>query len=61
MRYRYEKPVSFSPHKIRLYPRTDPTVITHRLQTLTNIPSDVQYRRDLYDNLIANCYFVEPA
>lgn len=61
MRYRYEKPVSFSPHKIRLYPRTDPTIITHRLQTLTNIPSDVQYRRDLYDNLIANCYFVEPA
>jgi uncharacterized protein (DUF2126 family)/transglutaminase-like putative cysteine protease len=61
MRYTYEKPVSFSPHKIRLYPRTDPTIITHRLQTLTNIPSDVQYRRDLYDNLIANCFFVEPA
>jgi uncharacterized protein (DUF2126 family)/transglutaminase-like putative cysteine protease len=61
MRYRYEKPVSFSPHKIRLYPRTDPTIITHRLQTLTNIPSDVQYRRDLYDNLTANCFFVEPA
>ena len=61
MRYSYEKPVSFSPHKIRLYPRTDPTIVTHRLQTLTNIPSDVQYRRDLYDNLIANCFFVEPA
>jgi uncharacterized protein (DUF2126 family)/transglutaminase-like putative cysteine protease len=61
MRYKYEKPVSFSPHRIRLYPRTDPTILTHRLQTLTNIPSDVQYRRDLYDNLIANCFFVEPA
>jgi uncharacterized protein (DUF2126 family)/transglutaminase-like putative cysteine protease len=61
MRYTYEKPVSFSPHKIRLYPRTDPTIVTHRLQTLANIPSDVQYRRDLYDNLIANCFFTEPA
>jgi len=60
MRYTYEKPVSFSPHKIRLYPRTDPTIITHRLQTLTNLPSDVQYRRDLYDNLTANCFFTEP-
>jgi len=61
IRYTYEKPVSFSPHKIRLYPRTDPTIVTHRLQTLTNLPSDVQYRRDLYDNLIANCFFTEPA
>jgi uncharacterized protein (DUF2126 family)/transglutaminase-like putative cysteine protease len=61
MRYTYEKPVSFSPHKVRLYPRTDPTVVTHRLQTLANIPADVQYRRDLYDNLIANCFFTEPA
>jgi uncharacterized protein (DUF2126 family)/transglutaminase-like putative cysteine protease len=61
MRYTYEKPVSFSPHKIRLYPRTDPTIVTHRLQTLANIPADVQYRRDLYDNLIANCFFTEPA
>jgi uncharacterized protein (DUF2126 family)/transglutaminase-like putative cysteine protease len=61
MRYTYEKPVSFSPHKIRLYPRTDPTIITHRLQTLANIPADVQYRRDLYDNLIASCFFSAPA
>jgi uncharacterized protein (DUF2126 family)/transglutaminase-like putative cysteine protease len=61
IKYSYEKPVSFSPHKIRLYPRTDPTIITHRLQTFANIPADVQYRRDLYDNLIANCYFTEPA
>jgi uncharacterized protein (DUF2126 family)/transglutaminase-like putative cysteine protease len=61
MRYTYEKPVSFSPHKVRLYPRTDPTIVTHRLQTLANIPADVQYRRDLYDNLIANCFFTEPA
>jgi len=61
MRYTYEKPVSFSPHKIRLYPRTDPTIITHRLQTLANIPADVQYRRDLYYNLIASCFFSAPA
>jgi uncharacterized protein (DUF2126 family)/transglutaminase-like putative cysteine protease len=61
MRYTYEKAVSFSPHTVRLYPRTDPTIVTHRLQTLANITADVQYRRDLYDNLIANCFFSEPA
>src|SRR5258708_21437868 len=57
----YEKTVRFMPDKIRLYPRTDPTIITHRLQTLANIPADVQYRRDLYDNLMASCSLSAPA
>ena len=61
MRYAYAKPVGFSPHVIRLYPRTDQSVVTHKLQTAINIPSDIQYRRDLFDNLIANCFFPQPA
>jgi uncharacterized protein (DUF2126 family)/transglutaminase-like putative cysteine protease len=61
VRYSYEKPVSFSPHRIRLYPRTDQAIVTHRLETLINVAADVQYRRDLFDNLVANCFFPQPA
>jgi uncharacterized protein (DUF2126 family)/transglutaminase-like putative cysteine protease len=61
MRYSYEKPVSFSPHRVRLYPRTDQTIVTHRLETLINTPADIHYRRDLFDNLVANCFFPQPA
>src|SRR4030088_1915059 len=60
MRYSYEKPVSFSPHIIRLFPRADQGVTTHRQKTSVNLKSDIQYRRDLFDNVIANCYFPEP-
>ncbi|MGA8654579.1 MAG: transglutaminase N-terminal domain-containing protein, partial [Chthoniobacterales bacterium] len=61
MRYTYARPVGFSPHVIRLYPRTDQSVVTHKLRTTINIPSDIQYRRDLFDNLTANCFFPQPA
>src|SRR5246127_5865202 len=61
MRYSDEKPAGFSPHRIRLYPRTDQSIVTHRLETLTNITADIHYRRDLFDNLVANCFFPQPA
>jgi uncharacterized protein (DUF2126 family)/transglutaminase-like putative cysteine protease len=61
MRYSYEKPVSFSPHRVRLFPRTDQAIVTHRLETLINVPADIQYRRDLFDNLVANCFFPQAA
>lgn len=61
MRYTYAKPVGFSPHVIRLYPRSDQSVVTRKLQTTINIPSDIHYRRDLFDNLVANCFFPQPA
>jgi uncharacterized protein (DUF2126 family)/transglutaminase-like putative cysteine protease len=60
MRYSYEEPVSFSTHAIRLFPRTDQSITTHRLQTTVNIESDIQYRRDLFDNIVANCFLPEP-
>ena len=60
MRYAYEEPVSFSTHAIRLYPRTDQAIVTHRLQTHINLESDIQYRRDLFDNLVANCFLPQP-
>src|ERR1700686_720876 len=60
MRYSYEEPVSFSTHAIRLYPRTDQSITTHHLQTTVNIESDIQYRRDLFDNIVANCFLPKP-
>ncbi len=60
MRYSYEEPVSFSPHAIRLYPRMDQAITTHQLQTIVNLESDIQYRRDLFDNIVANCFLPKP-
>src|SRR5580700_5756511 len=56
MRYAYEEPVSFSTHAVRLYPRTDQAIVTHHTQTQVNLESDIQYRRDIFDNLVANCF-----
>ncbi|MBV8901037.1 MAG: transglutaminase family protein, partial [Verrucomicrobia bacterium] len=60
VRYRYAKAVSFSPQIVRLLPRTDQAIVTHRLQTTLNLPADIQYRRDLFDNLIAKCVLQAP-
>src|SRR5260370_10488352 len=60
MRYAYEEPVSFSTHAVRLYPRTDQAIVTHHTQTYVNLESDIQYRRDIFDNLVANCFLPEP-
>jgi uncharacterized protein (DUF2126 family)/transglutaminase-like putative cysteine protease len=59
IKYSYEKPVSFSPHRVRLFPRTEQAIVTHQLRTEVNMPADIQYRRDLFDNLIANCFLSE--
>jgi uncharacterized protein (DUF2126 family)/transglutaminase-like putative cysteine protease len=60
MRYTYEEPVSFSTHAIRLYPRTDQAIVTHQTRTHVNLDSDIQYRRDIFDNLVANCFLPKP-
>jgi uncharacterized protein (DUF2126 family)/transglutaminase-like putative cysteine protease len=61
VRYSYEEPVSFSTHAVRLFPRTDQSITTSHFQTTLNIESDVQYRRDLFDNIVANCFLPRPA
>jgi uncharacterized protein (DUF2126 family)/transglutaminase-like putative cysteine protease len=60
MRYSYEEPVSFSTHAIRLYPRMDQAITTHQFLTTINLESDIQYRRDLFDNIVANCFLPTP-
>jgi uncharacterized protein (DUF2126 family)/transglutaminase-like putative cysteine protease len=60
MRYLYQEAVSFSSHLVRLYPRTDQKISTHQIDTTVNLPSDIQYRRDLFDNLVASCFLPNP-
>ena len=55
--YRYEKPVSFSPHFIRLFPRTEPGRLAQKVEFATNPNADVQFRRDLFDNNFARCFY----
>lgn len=57
--YRYEKPVGFSPHFVRLFPRTEPGRLVQRVEFRTNPEASVQYRRDLFDNNFARCFYPE--
>lgn len=57
--YDYEEPVSLSPHLARIFPRTDLFVNVERRMFSTAETADVQFRRDLSDNLIAYCFFPE--
>ncbi len=59
MEYRYESAVTFSPQTVRLFPRSDQAIVTHRYATTINLEADVQYRRDLFDNLVAFCIIQE--
>jgi Transglutaminase-like enzymes, putative cysteine proteases len=55
--YTYEKPAGFSPHLVRLFPRADRHVCVERFDFSTGGTAEVQYRRDLFDNEIASCFF----
>lgn len=57
--YRYERTVSFSPHIFRLFPKADQYVGTESLHFETNPGADVQYRKDVFDNNIAFCFYPE--
>jgi transglutaminase-like putative cysteine protease len=56
MRYKYEEPVGFSPHLVRLFPRIDHAITMYHHEVVVNLEADIQYRRDLYDNLVAKCF-----
>jgi transglutaminase-like putative cysteine protease len=55
--YNYEEKASLSPHLVRIFPRLDLSLKIERTKFSTHETADVQYRRDLYDNLIAYCFF----
>ncbi len=58
--YSYAEPASLSPHLARVFPRTDLFVNITHTAFATHPTADVQWRRDLFDNLIAYCFFSEP-
>jgi transglutaminase-like putative cysteine protease len=56
-RYSYEKPVSFSPHLVRLFPRTEPGRLVQKIEFTTNPNAIVHFRRDIFDNNFARCFY----
>ena len=58
-RYEYERPVSLSPHFVRLFARTEPGRLVQAVSLATNPQAIVQTRRDLFDNTFARCYYPE--
>lgn len=57
--YRYEEPVGFSPHEVRLFPRSDRFSRVRRLDFSTTPKATVRYWRDAFENTVASCYFPE--
>jgi transglutaminase-like putative cysteine protease len=57
--YTYAETVTFSPHLFRLFPKAGAQVrvISSRFQT--NLGAVVNYRRDLFDNEVASCWYPE--
>ena len=55
--YRYERRVSLSPHVVRLFPRDalQVKVLGHRFAT--NASGSVNWRHDLFDNVVAQCFY----
>src|ERR1043166_3098151 len=59
--YRYEEAVGFSPHDVRLFPRSDRFSRVRRLDFTTTPKATVRYSRDVFENTVASCFFPEPA
>lgn len=59
--YRYTKPVRFSRHELRLFPRGDAFTQLLRVKFETNAGAKVRFGRDVFDNCVAACSYEEPA
>ena len=57
--YRYEEPVGFSPHDVRLFPRSDRFSRVRRLDFTMLPKGTVRYSRDVFENTVASCFFPE--
>lgn len=56
-RFQYAHQASFSPHRVRLFPRHDLFINIERIAFSTHASANVQYRHDLFDNLTATCVY----
>ncbi|HEY2102215.1 MAG TPA: transglutaminase family protein [Chthoniobacterales bacterium] len=59
--YRYDRAVTFSPHEVRLFPRNDRSYQIQRLDFRTQPATTVRFHRDLFDNVVAGCFFANPS
>ncbi|MEY2528009.1 MAG: hypothetical protein QOJ05_99, partial [Verrucomicrobiota bacterium] len=57
--YRYEEPVGFSPHDVRLFPRSDRFSRVRRLDFTASPRATIRYSRDVFENIVASCFFPE--
>ena len=57
--YCYEEPVGFSPHDVRLFPRSDRFSRVRRIDFSTTPKATIRYWRDAFENTVASCYFPE--
>ena len=57
--YRYEEAVGFSPHEVRLFPRSDRFSRVRRLDFTTVPKATVRFSRDVFENTVASCFFPE--
>lgn len=55
--YRYERRVSLSPHVVRLFPRDALQARVLSLDFATNKSGSVNWRHDLFDNAVAQCFY----
>ncbi len=55
--YAYSEPVGLSTHVFRLFPKQDRYVSIRALEFQTNTGASVSFRRDLFDNEIASCFY----
>jgi Transglutaminase-like superfamily/Bacterial transglutaminase-like N-terminal region len=55
--YRYNRAVRFSPHDVRLFPRADRFLQMTRLDFHTKPETTVRFGRDVFDNIVASCFF----
>lgn len=58
--YSYAEPVSLAPHAVRLFPRDLLHARVESFAFTTNEAADIHWRRDLFDNLVARCFYPRP-
>src|SRR5437588_11024071 len=59
--YRYDRPVRCSPLDVRLFPPTDRFAQMTRLDFQTRPQTTVRFGRDVFDNVVASCFFDQPS
>jgi transglutaminase-like putative cysteine protease len=55
--YRYEGKVSLSPHVVRLFPRDALQASVRSFRFATNPHGSSHWRHDLFDNVVAQCFY----